>query len=80
MSDTNGMPEAHIARRSCGCVAGVSFNVHYTNPGEVVLDSCAGSGTTEIDCINLDRWFILIEKDDKYYEIARSRISKELDR
>ena len=40
----------------------------YTNPGEVVLDNCAGSGTTGEACINTGRNYIQIEKDLTYYE------------
>ncbi len=46
----------------------------YTNEGDLVLDNCAGSGTTGVACKNLNRQFILIEKDPVYYEIARKRI------
>ena len=46
----------------------------YTHEGEKVLDNCMGSGSTGIACINTDRQFIGIEKDDRYYEIARNRI------
>ena len=47
----------------------------YTNEGEIVLDNCMGSGTTGIACKNLNRSFIGIEKDDKYFEIAENRIN-----
>ena len=46
----------------------------YTNEGELVLDNCAGSGTTGIACLNTNRNFILMEKDAGYFEIARNRI------
>jgi len=46
----------------------------YTNEGETVLDFAAGSGTTGIAAINTNRNFILIEKDENYYEIAKKRI------
>lgn len=46
----------------------------YTNPGEVVLDNCMGSGSTGVACVNTGRRFIGIEKDEKYFEIARQRI------
>lgn len=42
----------------------------------LVLDSCAGSGTTGIACINTKRNFILIEKEPKYYDIIRQRIAE----
>jgi site-specific DNA-methyltransferase (adenine-specific) len=46
----------------------------YTNKGNTVLDNCMGSGTTGVACKNLKRHFIGIEKDPKYFEIARNRI------
>lgn len=50
----------------------------YTNPGELVLDNCAGSGTTGVACRNLDRNFILIEKEEKYIDIINKRLSGKL--
>jgi len=46
----------------------------YTNKGDLVLDNCAGSGTTGVACKNLGRNYILIEKEKEYCEIARRRI------
>jgi site-specific DNA-methyltransferase (adenine-specific) len=46
----------------------------YTNEGETVLDFTMGSGTTGVACKNLNRDFIGIEQDDKYFEIAKKRI------
>lgn len=46
----------------------------YTNEGETVLDNCMGSGSTGVACINTDRNFIGIEKDEKYFGIAKDRI------
>jgi len=46
----------------------------YTLEGETVLDFTMGSGTTGVACKNLNRKFIGIEKDEKYFEIARARI------
>ena len=46
----------------------------YTNEGETVLDFCFGSGTTAIACLNTNRKFIGIEKDEHYFEIAKKRI------
>ena len=48
----------------------------YTNEGETVLDFTMGSGTTGVACVNTGRSFIGIEKDDKYFEIAKARIEQ----
>jgi len=47
----------------------------YTNENDLVLDNCAGSGTTGVACKNLNRNFILIEKDLAYFNIAQTRIA-----
>lgn len=52
----------------------------YTNEGETVLDNCMGSGSTGVACINTKRNFIGIEKDDKYFEIAKKRIEEHEDK
>ncbi len=46
----------------------------YTNEGDLVLDNCIGSGTTAIACINTNRRWIGIEKDENYCKIANERI------
>jgi len=48
----------------------------YTNEGDIVLDNCAGSGTTGIACMNTNRNYILIEKEKKYFDIINERIAK----
>lgn len=48
----------------------------YTNEGDLVLDNCAGSGTTGVACKNLNRNFIGIELDKEYFEIAQKRIGQ----
>lgn len=48
----------------------------YTNENETVLDFTMGSGTTGVACKNTNRNFIGIEKDEKYFEIAKERIEK----
>ena len=47
----------------------------YTNPGEVVLDNCMGSGSTGVACINTGRKFIGMELDKEYFDIAVRRIA-----
>ena len=50
----------------------------YTNENETVLDNCMGSGSTGIACLNTNRKFIGIEKEEKYFEIAKERIIERL--
>lgn len=45
-----------------------------TKENEVVLDCFMGSGTTGVACVNINRKFIGIELDRKYFDIADSRI------
>ena len=46
----------------------------YTNEGDLVLDNCMGSGSTGVACVNTNRRFIGIEKEEKYFTIATNRI------
>lgn len=46
----------------------------YTNEGDLVLDNVAGSGTTAIACLEEKRNYILMEKEEKYYNIINQRI------
>lgn len=46
----------------------------YTNENEIVLDFTAGSGTTAIACLNTNRQFIVMEKEQKYYDIILKRV------
>ena len=48
----------------------------YTNEGEAVLDFTMGSGSTGVACVNINRKFIGIELDDKYFNIAKNRIEE----
>jgi len=48
----------------------------YTNENETVLDFTMGSGSTGVACINTNRNFIGIEKDETYFNIAKERIYK----
>jgi DNA modification methylase len=48
----------------------------HSNVGDLVLDTFAGSGTTGEACINLNRKYFLIEKDDKYIELINNRLNK----
>ena len=47
----------------------------YTNENDLVLDNCAGSGTTGIACLNTKRQFILMEQDPNYFEKIKKRVA-----
>jgi DNA modification methylase len=51
----------------------------YSNVGDTVLDCTMGSGSTGVAAINTDRQFIGIERDDKYFAIANTRVQTALD-
>ena len=47
----------------------------YTDEGDTVLDNCMGSGTTGVACVNCNRNFIGIEKEESYFNIAQNRLA-----
>jgi site-specific DNA-methyltransferase (adenine-specific) len=48
----------------------------FSNENDLVVDLTAGSGSTAIACINTNRNYILIEKEQTYYNIINERIAK----
>lgn len=46
----------------------------HTNPGDYVVDLFAGSGAAAIAARNLDRKFVVVEKDPKYAEAIVERL------
>lgn len=46
----------------------------YTQPGELVMDNCMGSGTTAVAALSTGRRFVGFEKDTKYFDIAKARV------
>jgi len=46
----------------------------FTNEHDLVLDNCAGSGSTLVAAKNLNRQFIGIEKEKEYYDICVGRV------
>lgn len=48
----------------------------YTNEMDLVLDNVAGSGTVAVACEQLNRQYIVIEKERQYYDIILKRIKK----
>jgi len=47
----------------------------FSNPGDIVLDPFAGSGTTGVAASACARRFILIERVPRYYQTARDRLA-----
>ena len=50
----------------------------YTKENEIVLDNCMGSGSTWVACIRTNRKFVGMEKEEKYFNIAKERIDNEV--
>jgi site-specific DNA-methyltransferase (adenine-specific) len=48
----------------------------YTKENDVVLDNCAGSGSTLVAAKNINRQFIGIEKDETYFNIILQRLKR----
>lgn len=46
----------------------------YTKEDAIILDNCMGVGSTGVACKNTNRNFIGIEKDERYFNIAKERI------
>lgn len=52
----------------------------YTDEGDTVLDATMGSGSTGVAAALENRDFYGIEKDENYFNIAKERIDKELEK
>jgi site-specific DNA-methyltransferase (adenine-specific) len=48
----------------------------YTNPGELILDNCAGSGTTGLAAKTTGRNYILIEKEPDVFNLCKGRLKE----
>jgi hypothetical protein len=46
----------------------------FTSPGDLILAPFMGSGTTGVAAVQMGRRFIGIEMDERYFDIARTRI------
>lgn len=49
----------------------------YTNEGEIVLDSCMGSGTTAVAASKCSRNYVGYERELSYYEVCQRRLGKD---
>lgn len=52
------------------------FITLFTDENDLILDSCAGSGSLGVACKKLNRNCILIEKDKKYFDIIKERLEE----
>lgn len=55
------------------------FVTLFSEESETILDPFMGSGTTGVACIQTERRFIGIEKEEKYFDIACQRIQRAWD-
>ena len=72
----NGDNEFHPTQKPLVVIEWLVKGVSTT--GDAVCDPFMGSGTTGVACVNLGRSFIGIERDVKYFDVARRRISEAL--
>ena len=52
----------------------------YSNEGDTILDNTMGTGATGVAAVKNSRNFVGIELEKKYFEIARGKIEKYLDK
>lgn len=70
----NGQTKSHYEHPTQKPVALYEYLIRtYTNAGDTVLDFCMGSGTTIVAAIQTGRKSIGIEKEEKYFKIAKRR-------
>ena len=64
----------HPTQKPLGLISDLLLK--HSKTGDLVLDTFAGTGTTGHACILNDRKYILIERDEKYFEILKKRIDE----
>ncbi len=64
--------KVHVAQKAQRVIE-IPIEVH-TNPGEFVVDPFAGSGTTALAAWKLGRNFVVIEKDQKTFDMMVARL------
>lgn len=62
----------HPTQKPLGLIK--SLILKHSKEGDLVLDTFSGTGTTAVACIETDRKFICVERDEKYYELSKSRL------
>ena len=50
---------------------------NYAKPGDIILDTHVGSGSSLIACVNMNYKYVGFELDEVYFNLARERIDRE---
>lgn len=69
-------PKEHMTQKPVSLM--VELASLFSTEGQTILDPFMGSGTTGVACMNLQRHFIGIEREPKYFDIACKRIENAL--
>jgi DNA modification methylase len=64
----------HPTQKPLGLIK--SLILKHSKEGDLVLDTFSGTGTTAVACIETDRKFICVERDEKYYQLSKSRLEQ----
>lgn len=73
-AESNGM-RLHPTQKPVALIQ--KFIADATKPGDVILDTFGGSGTTAVAAVRSGRRFILMEQDEGYYHTACKRLEDE---
>ena len=64
----------HPTQKPLGLIK--SLILKHSKEGDLVLDTFSGTGTTAVACIETDRKFMCVERDEKYYQLSKSRLEQ----
>lgn len=64
----------HPTQKPLGLIR--SLILKHSKEGDLVLDTFSGTGTTAVACIETDRKFMCVERDEKYYQLSKSRLEQ----
>lgn len=72
-----GMAQRHIVHPTQKPLSLFEYLIlTYSNPGDIVLDNCIGSGTTAIACELTGRNWIGFELEENYVEMTKQRLAE----
>lgn len=64
----------HPTQKPLGLIK--SLILKHSKEGDLVLDTFSGTGTTAVACIETHRKFLCVERDEKYYQLSKSRLEQ----